>query len=215
MRSTQEPRRCTPPRRRERCRARAPSRASWPARGRRWRGPGPAKCAAPARLRPRPRLPRTPCVLLCQARHASWQPAVDDRKHLLSRDGRPHRRWIRWEAALFRAGGVKSGVGIARGCRDRDRSASRSAAIHLRVHTEYSLGLQDPRPRAAGVKPIVARPTPSTIAMPPPPPGSRERPTHLTLLAASDAGFLEGFGRGKPSVGLELLDCHSGDVLVL
>src|SRR5262249_2790214 len=57
-------------------------------------------------------------------------------------------------------------------------------------------------------------------------PGSRVRPNHLTLLAASDAGFrnlvelssagfLQGFGRGKPAGDLELLDRHSGDVLVL
>ena len=49
---------------------------------------------------------------------------------------------------------------------------------------------------------------------------------HLTLLAASEAGFrnlvkltsagyLEGFGRGKPSVDLELLDRHSEGVIAL
>jgi DNA polymerase-3 subunit alpha len=49
---------------------------------------------------------------------------------------------------------------------------------------------------------------------------------HLTLMAASDAGFrnlvkltsagfLEGFGRGKPSVDMELLDRHSEGVIAL
>ena len=55
--------------------------------------------------------------------------------------------------------------------------------------------------------------------------GRGER-NHLTLLAASDAGFrnlvkltsggfLEGFRRGKPSVDAELLDRHSDGVIAL
>jgi DNA polymerase III subunit alpha len=137
---------------------------------------------------------------------------------------------------------------------------SASAAVHLHVHSEYSLldgackirdlarraaelempalGLTDhgvmngavdhyKACRAAGVKPIIGIEAyfvddrRAAAA-----PGSRVRPNHLTLLAASDAGFrnlvelssagfLEGFGRGKPGVDLELLDRHSGDVLVL
>jgi DNA polymerase-3 subunit alpha len=137
---------------------------------------------------------------------------------------------------------------------------SASAAVHLHVHSEYSLldgackirdlarraaelempalGLTDhgvmngavdhyKACRAAGVKPIIGIEAyfvddrRAAAA-----PGSRVRPNHLTLLAASDAGFrnlvelssagfLEGFARGKPGVDLELLDRHSGDVLVL
>src|SRR5205823_1458010 len=56
--------------------------------------------------------------------------------------------------------------------------------------------------------------------------GTKIERNHLTLLAASDegfqnlvelssAGFLEGFGRGKPSVDLELLDRHSAGVIAL
>ncbi|HXF01041.1 MAG TPA: DNA polymerase III subunit alpha [Solirubrobacterales bacterium] len=56
--------------------------------------------------------------------------------------------------------------------------------------------------------------------------GERLERNHLTLLAASDggfrnlvkltsAGFLEGFGRGKPSVDLELLERHSEGVIAL
>src|SRR5947207_9320269 len=56
--------------------------------------------------------------------------------------------------------------------------------------------------------------------------GSRVERNHITLLAASDAGFrnlvelssagfLEGFGRGKPSVDLELLDRHADGVIAL
>src|SRR3954454_1091571 len=57
-------------------------------------------------------------------------------------------------------------------------------------------------------------------------PGSRVKPNHLTLLAASDAGFrnlvelssagfLEGFVRGKATVDMELLDRHSDGVIAL
>ena len=57
-------------------------------------------------------------------------------------------------------------------------------------------------------------------------PGVRAERNHVTLLAADDAGFsnlvelssagfLEGFGRGKPSVDLELLQRHSGGVIAL
>ena len=55
---------------------------------------------------------------------------------------------------------------------------------------------------------------------------SRVRSNHLTLIAASDAGFrnlvkltsagfLEGFSRGKPNLDLELLDRHAEGVIAL
>jgi DNA polymerase-3 subunit alpha len=135
-----------------------------------------------------------------------------------------------------------------------------SAAVHLHVHSEYSLldgackirdlarraaelgmpalGLTDhgvmngavehyKACREAGIKPILGleayfvddRRAASA-------PGARTERNHITLLAASDAGFrnlvelssagfLEGFGRGKPSVDLELLDRHSTGVIAL
>ena len=57
-------------------------------------------------------------------------------------------------------------------------------------------------------------------------PGTRVERNHLTLLAASDAGFrnlvklssagfLEGFARGKANVDMELLDRHSEGVIAL
>ena len=57
-------------------------------------------------------------------------------------------------------------------------------------------------------------------------PGARVERNHLTLLAASDAGFrnlvkltsagyLEGFARGKANVDMELLDRHSEGVIAL
>src|SRR5204863_10115866 len=81
--------------------------------------------------------------------------------------------------------------------------------------------------RDAGIKPILGleayfvddRRTASA-------PGARVERNHVTLLARSDAGFrnlvelssagfLEGFGRGKPSVDPELLDRHSAGVIAL
>jgi DNA polymerase-3 subunit alpha len=135
-----------------------------------------------------------------------------------------------------------------------------AAAVHLHVHSEYSLldgackirklaeraaelgmpalGLTDhgvmngavehyKACREAGIKPILGieayfvddRRAAAT-------PGSRVKPNHLTLLAASDAGFrnlvelssagfLEGFVRGKATVDMELLDRHSEGVIAL
>jgi DNA polymerase-3 subunit alpha len=135
-----------------------------------------------------------------------------------------------------------------------------AAAVHLHVHSEYSLldgacKIRDLARRAAelempalgltdhgvmngavahykacrdnGIKPILGLEAyfvddrRAAAA-----PGSRVERNHITLLAASDAGFrnlvelssagfLEGFGRGKPSVDLELLDRHADGVIAL
>ena len=137
---------------------------------------------------------------------------------------------------------------------------SDSSAVHLHVHSEYSLldgackierlaqraaelgmpalGLTDhgvmngavehyKSCRKAGIKPILgieAYFVDSRRAAASP--GNRVKPNHLTLLAASDAGFrnlvelsstgfLEGFSRGKANVDLELLDRHSEGVIAL
>jgi DNA polymerase III subunit alpha len=137
------------------------------------------------------------------------------------------------------------------------------AAVHLHVHSEYSLldgackidamaaraaelempalGLTDhgvmngavehyKACRAHGIKPILgleaylvddARAAAEQGGR-----GSTERANHLTLLAASDAGFrnlvklssagfLEGFARGKANVDVEMLDRHSEGVIAL
>jgi DNA polymerase-3 subunit alpha len=137
------------------------------------------------------------------------------------------------------------------------------AAVHLHVHSEYSLldgackvdamaaraaelgmpalGLTDhgvmngavehyKACRAHGIKPILgfeaylvddARAAGEHGAR-----GSGERANHLTLLAATDAGFrnlvkltsagfLEGFGRGKGNVDLALMDRYSEGVIAL
>jgi DNA polymerase III subunit alpha len=134
------------------------------------------------------------------------------------------------------------------------------SAVHLHVHSEYSLldgackirdlarraaelempalGLTDhgvmngavdhyKACRDAGIKPIVGVEAyfvddrRAAAA-----PGARVERNHVTLLAASDAGFrnlvelssagfLEGFGRGKPSVDLELLARHAEGVIAL
>jgi DNA polymerase III subunit alpha len=135
-----------------------------------------------------------------------------------------------------------------------------AAAVHLHVHSEYSLldgacKIRDLARRAAelempalgltdhgvmngavahykacrdnGIKPILGLEAyfvddrRAAAA-----PGSRVERNHITLLAASDAGFrnlvelssagfLEGFGRGRPSVDLELLDRHADGVIAL
>ena len=137
---------------------------------------------------------------------------------------------------------------------------SDSAAVHLHVHSEYSLldgackirdlakraaeldmpalGLTDHGVmngavdhynacRDAGIKPILGIEAyfvdDRRVAASP---GNRVKPNHLTLLAASDAGFrnlvelsstgfLEGFARGKANVDMELLDRHSDGVIAL
>jgi DNA polymerase III subunit alpha len=74
-----------------------------------------------------------------------------------------------------------------------------------------------------GIKPIVGLEAYLVDDRRADPPGERN---HLTLLAATEGGFrnlvkltslgfLEGFGRGKPSVDAELLDRHSDGVLAL
>jgi DNA polymerase-3 subunit alpha len=130
------------------------------------------------------------------------------------------------------------------------------SAVHLHVHSEYSLldgackikalaaraaelgmpalGLTDhgvmngavehyKACREAGIKPIVgveAYLVDDRRAV------DRQKPNHLTLLAADDAGFrnlvklssagfLDGFARGKGTVDMELLDRHSDGVIVL
>jgi DNA polymerase-3 subunit alpha len=129
-------------------------------------------------------------------------------------------------------------------------------AVHLHVHSEYSLldgackiksmaaraaelgmpalGLTDhgvmngavehyKACKANGIKPIVGLEAYLVDDRRADVPGERN---HLTLLAASEAGFrnlvtltsqgfLEGFARGKPSVDTELLDRHSDGVLAL
>ncbi len=129
-------------------------------------------------------------------------------------------------------------------------------AVHLHVHSEYSLldgackirsmaaraaelempalGLTDhgvmngavehyKACKANGIKPIVGLEAYLVDDRRADPPGERN---HLTLLAASEAGFrnlvkltslgfLEGFARGKPSVDPELLDRHSDGVIAL
>ena len=81
--------------------------------------------------------------------------------------------------------------------------------------------------RAAGIKPILGLEAylvdDRRAAQAP---GQRAERNHLTLLAASDAGFrnlvkltsagyLEGFARGKANLDMELLDRHSEGVIVL
>jgi DNA polymerase III subunit alpha len=140
------------------------------------------------------------------------------------------------------------------------RTTAAGAAVHLHVHSEYSLldgackieamaaraaelempalGLTDhgvmngavehyKACRAAGIKPIlgieayVVDDRRASAA-----PGARVERNHLTLLAASDAGFrnlvkltsagyLDGSQRGKPAVDMELLDRHSEGVIAL
>jgi DNA polymerase III subunit alpha len=129
-------------------------------------------------------------------------------------------------------------------------------AVHLHVHSEYSLldgackiksmaaraaelgmpalGLTDhgvmngavehyKACKANGIKPIVGLEAYLVDDRRADAPGERN---HLTLLAASEAGFrnlvkltslgfLEGFARGKPSVDTELLDRHSDGVIAL
>src|SRR6476619_5781033 len=129
-------------------------------------------------------------------------------------------------------------------------------AVHLHVHSEYSLldgackiksmaaraaelgmpalGLTDhgvmngavehyKACKANGIKPIVGLEAYLVDDRRADVPGERN---HLTLLAASEAGFrnlvkltslgfLEGFARGKPSVATELLDRHSDGVIAL
>ncbi len=129
-------------------------------------------------------------------------------------------------------------------------------AVHLHVHSEYSLldgackieamaaraaelgmpalGLTDhgvmngavehyKACKANGIKPIVGLEAYLVDDRHADSPGERN---HLTLLAATEAGFrnlvkltslgyLEGFARGKPSVDPELLDRHSDGVIAL
>src|SRR4051794_33014888 len=77
--------------------------------------------------------------------------------------------------------------------------------------------------QAHGVKPIVGLEAYLVDDRHSEAPGERN---HLTLLAATDAGFrnlvkltsagfIEGFRRGKPSVDVDLLDRHSGGVIAL
>src|SRR5437763_4323659 len=131
-----------------------------------------------------------------------------------------------------------------------------AGAVHLHVHSEYSLldgackiermaaraaelempalGLTDhgvmngavehyKACKAHGVKPLVGLEAYLVEDRAAEVPGERN---HLTLLAASEAGFrnlvkltsvgfLEGFRRGKPSVDMELLDRHSDGVIAL
>ena len=129
-------------------------------------------------------------------------------------------------------------------------------AVHLHVHSEYSLldgackieamaaraaelempalGLTDhgvmngavehyKACRANGIKPIIGL---EAYLVDDRGSDARGERNHLTLLAATEAGFrnlvkltslgyLEGFARGKPSVDPELLDRHSEGVIVL
>src|SRR5918994_3429986 len=140
---------------------------------------------------------------------------------------------------------------------------SAAGAVHLHVHSEYSLldgackidrmaaraaelgmpalGLTDhgvmngsvehyKACRAQGIKPILGLEAylvdDARAAAEQGGGGAGERANHLTLLAASDAGFrnlvkltsagfLEGFARGKANVDTELLASHSKGVIAL
>jgi DNA polymerase III subunit alpha len=149
---------------------------------------------------------------------------------------------------------------VGGGC---DDDAVSGAAVHLHVHSEYSLldgackidamaaraaelempalGLTDhgvmngavehyKACRAHGVKPILGLEAylvdDVRAAAEQGGRGTGERANHLTLLAASDAGFrnlvkltsagfLEGFARGKANVDMSLLDRHSEGMIAL
>jgi DNA polymerase III subunit alpha len=133
------------------------------------------------------------------------------------------------------------------------------AAVHLHVHSEYSLldgackidalaaraaelgmpalGLTDhgvmngavehyKACKKAGIKPIIGVEAYLVDDRRTTPQATRYERNHLTLLAASDAGFrnlvklssagfLEGFARGKANVDMELLSAHAEGVIAL
>ena len=105
------------------------------------------------------------------------------------------------------------------------RSWDAGARAH-RPRRDERLGraLQGLQGRTGSSRSSASRPTWSTIAQATR--ATRYERNHLTLLAASDAGFrnlvqlssagfLEGFSRGKANVDMELLDRHSEGVIAL